>query len=200
MEPTVSFLGERAVRLVRPLGISARALLVSLRREPHVVDVVVTEEHVAIYFDSEVERVSFSAQESLARAVTFSVQLTSPKDHVISVVYDGEDLRAVAETLRRPVEEVIERHLDRTYTVKMIGFLPGFAYLGDLDEAIVLPRRASPRTRVPAMSVAIAGPYTSVYPFVSPGGWHLLGRATQFPTFELELGDRVRFERSREEA
>jgi len=77
--------------------------------------------------------------------------------------------------------------------------LPGFAYLRALDPRLVLPRRATPRPRVPALSVAIAGPYTGLYPFASPGGWHLLGTAVGFAPFDahtgaaMSLGDRVRF-------
>ena len=86
------------------------------------------------------------------------------------------------------------RHI---YTVEFIGFAPGFAYLTALPLALQLPRRATPRTRVPAGSLAIASHYTAVYPFDSPGGWHLIGRVAQ-PMFGsdgayLQLGDRVRF-------
>ena len=88
---------------------------------------------------------------------------------------------------------------DVRYVVAAIGFLPGFAYLRGLDARLVVPRRAAPRTRVEALSVAIAGPYAGVYPFESPGGWNLLGTAVGFSPFDaragavLALGDRVRF-------
>ena len=76
------------------------------------------------------------------------------------------------------VGEVAARHAAPTYTCAFCGFAPGFAYLVGLDPALHLPRRATPRTRVPAGSVAIAAEYTAVYPSASPGGWHLLGHTT----------------------
>ena len=94
---------------------------------------------------------------------------------------------------------MVALHAASTYVVATIGFLPGFAYLRGLDAHLVLPRRSSPRARVPALAVGIAGPYAGVYPFASPGGWHLLGTAVGFTPFDarrgatLALGDRVRF-------
>jgi biotin-dependent carboxylase-like uncharacterized protein len=101
-------------------------------------------------------------------------------------VYDGDDLDEVARASGLSRDEVIARHMAREYAVEVVGFLPGFAYLGELDPALVLPRRASPRTRVPAGSVAIAGRYTGIYPAASPGGWHLLGRARGVRLFDPE--------------
>ena len=89
----------------------------------------------------------------------------------IDVVYGGPDLVAVAEATGLTVGQVVERHLSGTYTVAFCGFSPGFAYLRGLDPALQIPRRAVPRTRVPAGSVAIAARYSSVYPSASPGGW-----------------------------
>jgi KipI family sensor histidine kinase inhibitor len=95
--------------------------------------------------------------------------------------------------------EVVAAHSAPTYVVVTLGFQPGFAYLRGIDPRLVLPRRATPRPRVPALSVAIAGPYAGVYPFESPGGWHLLGTAIDFVPFDpehgaaLAVGDRVRF-------
>ena len=87
-----------------------------------------------------------------------------------------------------------------TLRVLFLGFSPGFGYLGPLPAALVVPRRATPRTRVPAGSVAIAGPHAAVYPVESPGGWHLLGRTAmqlwdprRTPPATLRPGDRVRF-------
>lgn len=93
----------------------------------------------------------------------------------IPVRYDGEDLDAVAELTGLSAAEVVARHSAAVYTVAFCGFAPGFGYISGLDEALWLPRRAVPRTRVPAGSVAIADRYTAVYPQASPGGWHLLG-------------------------
>ncbi len=95
---------------------------------------------------------------------------------------------------------MIELHSAAEYRVGAIGFAPGFAYLGGLDPRLVLPRRATPRARVPAGSLAIAEAQTAIYPQASPGGWHLLGRSpwrpfdpAATPPCPLALGDRVRF-------
>ena len=113
---------------------------------------------------------------------------------------DGPDMDAVAEATGLSPAQVIEAHASADYRALFLGFAPGFAYLGPLPDQLVLPRRASPRVRVPAGSVAIAGPYSAVYPIESPGGWHLLGRATvdiwdprRQPPALLEAGTIVRF-------
>ena len=93
----------------------------------------------------------------------------------IPLVYDGEDLAAVAEATGQSVAEVIELHSSVEYEAAFCGFAPGFAYLTGLPPQLRLARRSNPRTRVPRGSVAIAGEYSGVYPGVSPGGWHLLG-------------------------
>jgi len=118
----------------------------------------------------------------------------------IEVRYDGADLAEVARLARLSPEEVVELHAGSGYTVAFVGFLPGFAYLLGLDARLHVPRLAEPRTRVPAGSVAIAGPYSGVYPHESPGGWRLLGRtaaalfdAERTPPALLAVGDRVRF-------
>jgi KipI family sensor histidine kinase inhibitor len=113
---------------------------------------------------------------------------------------DGPDLDEVAALCGLPRAEVVERHAARTYRVFMLGFLPGFAYLGTLDPAIHVPRRTTPRTAVASGSVGLAGAQTGVYPRVSPGGWQIIGR-TDVPLFDPALeppsrlapGDRVRF-------
>ncbi len=118
----------------------------------------------------------------------------------IPVVYNGEDLVAVARQTGLDKEEVIARHSGRDYRVWLLGFAPGFPYLGVLDEALHLPRRATPRARIAAGSVAIAGGQTGIYPSESAGGWHILGRtaATLFDPqaaepFLFRPGDTVRF-------
>ena len=100
----------------------------------------------------------------------------SDREVVLDVVYDGDDLGDVAGAAGLTVEEVVEIHSGALYGCDFCGFAPGFAYLSGLDPRLHLPRRATPRTSVPAGSVAIAGPYTAAYPSASPGGWHLLGR------------------------
>ncbi|GAB3134911.1 allophanate hydrolase subunit 1 [Amycolatopsis stemonae] len=120
---------------------------------------------------------------------------------VVPVVYDGEDLADVAAEAGVSVDSVISLHSAGSYVSAFCGFAPGFAYLSGLDPALHVSRRATPRTRIPAGSVAIAGEYSAVYPSASPGGWRLLGR-TDVPVWDVERdppnllppGTRVRFE------
>jgi KipI family sensor histidine kinase inhibitor len=119
----------------------------------------------------------------------------------VPVVYDGADLDEVASLSGLTREQVVERHAAGEYVVAYLGFSPGFGYLTGLDERLHVPRRDSPRTAVPAGSVAIAGPYGAIYPSSSPGGWRLLGRTTlrlwdpgREPPSLLQPGTRVRFE------
>jgi len=121
----------------------------------------------------------------------------------IPVCYGGDfgpDLDALASHANLPASDVIARHTAATYTVAMLGFAPGFPYLFGLDPALEMPRRESPRTRVPAGSVAIGGAQTGIYPSELPGGWQLIGRtplvlfdARRDPPSLLMPGDRVRF-------
>jgi len=126
-----------------------------------------------------------------------------PKQVQVPVRYGGEygiDLESVAHHLQLQVEEVIRIHTQRTYTVYMMGFTPGFPYMGKLDDALVMPRLESPRTRVAAGTVAIAGSQTGIYPIASPGGWQLIGWTplklfdpnSETP-FLFAPGDEVRF-------
>jgi KipI family sensor histidine kinase inhibitor len=120
--------------------------------------------------------------------------------HEIPVVYDGEDLPDVAAACGVSTAEVIRLHHSVDYIVAFLGFSRGFPYLGGLPEALRLPRRSTPRSRVPAGSVAIALDQCGIYPMATPGGWHLLGRTTAAlfdphvePPSALSPGDRVRF-------
>jgi KipI family sensor histidine kinase inhibitor len=94
----------------------------------------------------------------------------------VPVVYDGDDLGEVAERTGLTMDEVVAAHTAPTYRVVMLGFTRAFPYLSGLDPRLHLPRRDSPRPRVPPGSVAIAGDQAGIYPSASPGGWHLLGR------------------------
>ena len=113
---------------------------------------------------------------------------------------DGPDLDGVAYHAGLDADAVVRMHADAEYTVHMIGFAPGFPYLAGLPPQLATPRRASPRARVPAGSVGIAGSQTGIYPLSTPGGWRLIGRtdarlfrpAHEPPTL-LAVGDRVRF-------
>ncbi|QKV77978.1 allophanate hydrolase subunit 1 [Amycolatopsis sp. Hca4] len=126
---------------------------------------------------------------------------TGAGEVVIPVVYDGEDLADVAAETGLSVASLVARHTAGAYVSAFCGFAPGFAYLTGSDPALHVSRRSSPRTRIPAGSVAIAGEYSAVYPSASPGGWRLLGR-TDVPVWDVERdppnllppGTRVRFE------
>lgn len=112
------------------------------------------------------------------------------------------DLGEVAERTRRTPEQVIEGHLKSAFTVYVLGFMPGLAYIAGLEPSLYLPRRSEPRVRVPRSTVAIAMDMTTIYPFESPGGWHLIGRTPLWlfdqrreqPVF-LAPGDHLTFER-----
>ena len=132
-----------------------------------------------------------------------SLELPPVRTVNIPVHYGGEfgpDLDSVAEAHGMNPAEVVSLHSEAEYTVYFLGFVPGFAYLGGLLDALATPRRSSPRTSVPAGSVAIGGNQTGVYPFATPGGWHIIGR-TPLQMFQAEresmsllgIGDRVRF-------
>jgi KipI family sensor histidine kinase inhibitor len=118
----------------------------------------------------------------------------------VPVVYDGEDLAEVARLTGLSTAEVVQRHAAPEYLVAFLGFAPGFPYLVGLDPALHVPRRATPRTRVPAGSVGLAGEQTGIYPQPTPGGWQLIGRtstalfdAEREPPALLAAGDRLRF-------
>jgi inhibitor of KinA len=119
----------------------------------------------------------------------------------IPVRYDGPDLERVASVNGLTVAQVAELHAGTIYKVYLLGFAPGFPYLGDLDPRLRTPRLESPRTRVPAGSVAIGGEHTGIYPVESPGGWNIIGHTTVKlfdpaaidTPFLLQAGDRLRF-------
>lgn len=131
------------------------------------------------------------------------VMFTERSPVEIAVRYGGDagpDLEAVAEWAGCRPESVIERHCAPTYRVYMLGFVPGFSYMGRVDATIAAPRHRVPRERVPAGSVGIAGEQTGVYPIQSPGGWQVIGRTdtvmfdpTRAQPSLLRPGDLVRF-------
>jgi KipI family sensor histidine kinase inhibitor len=141
--------------------------------------------------------------ELLRRAAAAAAGVVSGTTHVIPVRYggdDGPDLAGVARACGLSEATVVARHSAVEYEALMLGFLPGFAYLGLLPPELELPRRATPRPRVPAGSVAVAGRQTGIYPSDSPGGWHLIGRTgvrlfdpALDPPARVRAGDRVRF-------
>ncbi|MBW2709165.1 MAG: 5-oxoprolinase subunit PxpB [Deltaproteobacteria bacterium] len=137
------------------------------------------------------------------------IELPEPANIEIPVVYGGQygpDLAWVASYHKTTPENVIERHTQTGYRVYMIGFIPGFPYMGELPENLATPRKKTPRTAVPKGSVGLAQRQTGVYPTRSPGGWQIIGRTPlklfdplKNPPSLLEMGDRVRFFKISEE-
>lgn len=121
----------------------------------------------------------------------------------ITVAYDGVDLPIVASSLDLSVSEVIEIHSGTEYEVAFFGFAPGQAFFGELSPRLRLPRRSTPRTKVPSGALAIANEFSVIYPDNSPGGWHLIGTRVGPPMWDvkhdppsaLDVGDRVLFRR-----
>lgn len=170
---------------------------------PGLVDVVPAAETLLIMFDPGVTSAERLTNE-LAHLPDERPATDEPPLVEIPVRYDGPDVDAVAAAAGLSAAEVVRRHAGGTYTVAFTGFAPGFAYLTGLDPRLVLPRRETPRTRVPAGSVAIADRYTGVYPRSGPGGWHLLGHTDavlwdlgRTPPAALLPGARVRFTEGR---
>ncbi len=193
--------GDAALRVRLPETANHRAVLDALRSLPRVIDAVVAERHALVTFDPSAP--PQDVEPAIERALSRETPAPTGRRHTVCVAYDGEDLEQVARMSGLSVEEVVAVHTDGDYVVGAIGFMPGFAYLRGLDARLVLPRRSSPRPRVAASSVGVGGPYTGVYPFASPGGWSIVGRAVDFVPFDartgasLALGDRVRFTRAR---
>jgi inhibitor of KinA len=170
-----------------------------------VFDVVPACASLAVHADADV--VDGAGLTSLLEALVHDPppRATGRRTHAIPVCYEpsfGLDLEDVSRASGCAVDEVVARHVGIEYRVFMLGFLPGFTYLGVVDERIAVPRRATPRQVVPAGSVGIAGRQTGIYPVDSPGGWQIVGR-TPVRLFDaggdrrpaLQPGDHVRFVR-----
>jgi KipI family sensor histidine kinase inhibitor len=195
-------LGDRAflAHFVAEPAAGAWAAAVRDRQWPGVTDVVLAYRSVAVFADP--ERVDLLALESRLRDITATEDIRRQgKQVIIPVLYDGLDLDDVAGRLALSRHEVIALHSQADYQVFAIGFLPGFPYAGYLPPALAgLARRDSPRLKVPAGSVAIAGHQTAVYPVDSPGGWHLLGTTplciadVESGYFPIQAGDCIRFQ------
>ncbi|TDB91092.1 allophanate hydrolase subunit 1 [Actinomadura sp. KC216] len=169
--------GDRAVLLDLDGPESVRRIHADLTRHPveGIADVVPGARTLLLIAEQGRSRALTTAVQRARKPMsTVATQLTE-RTVRLPVRYDGADLAEVAARCGMSIEEVIARHSRRTYTTAFLGLVPGFAYLTGLDPALHLPRRDSPRTRVPAGSLAMASEYTGVYPSSSPGGWHLLG-------------------------
>jgi KipI family sensor histidine kinase inhibitor len=189
--------GRRGALLEVPDNETAVRLAGLLRDRGGLVDVVAGHRTVLVTWEAEPPRAEL---EELAQQALAGGDAASGNRVELVVRYDGPDLADVARLAGLSTEEVVARHVEAEYVVAFLGFQPGFAYLLGGDERLAVPRLDDPRTRVPAGSVAIAGPYSGVYPRESPGGWRLLGRtdtvlfdAARTPPALLAAGDRVRF-------
>ncbi|MDN6133202.1 MAG: urea amidolyase family protein [Brevibacterium sp.] len=142
---------------------------------PGVVELIPAARTVLISFDPTRTRASV-LQERIRGLSHTESESGAAREVTIDVHYDGEDLAEVAQLLAGSPAEVIARHQQATWQVAFAGFAPGFGYLAGDDPLFTVPRRSSPRTRVPVGAVALAGEFTGVYPRASPGGWQLIGR------------------------
>ena len=167
-------------------------------------DVVPTYRSTAIYFDplrTDSAALMACVEREAGRPAAAPAAAIAPVR--IPVCYGGElgpDLAGVAAFAKADEEDVVRLHTDGVYRVFMLGFVPGFAYLGTVDNRIAMPRHATPRVRVPSGSVGIAGIQTGVYPTETPGGWQLIGRTPlkpfdpfRDPPFLMKAGDSVQF-------
>jgi inhibitor of KinA len=189
-------------------AVNARAIALAAALQAAAVrgvrDVVPTYRSVAIHFDP-----LRTAYDRLVAAIQHEIAHPSPAPSAaqppvrIPVCYGadlGPDLSDVAASAGASEDEVVRRHTAPTYRVFMLGFVAGFAYMGTVDASIAVPRRATPRLRVPVGSVGIAGVQTGIYPAETPGGWQLIGRTPVKPfdlarsePFLLQAGNHVQF-------
>jgi len=171
-----------------------------------VTDIVVGYRSVMVYVDPLKASAAAMREQLNAIASRPAAAELAPGDFVeVPVCYDGAygpDIDDVAAFGHCSAADVIDLHLAVEYRVYVVGFVPGFAYMASVDPRIAAPRRASPRLKVPAGSVAIAAGQTGIYPAETPGGWHLIGRTPVRPydparpnPFLFHPGDRVRFQR-----
>jgi KipI family sensor histidine kinase inhibitor len=209
---------------VTPLGDSAITIELGTERSPELLRSV--HAAAAVIREAAIESVQDVVPAYLAVAVFYNPLRTSYGDisrrvvdvlekadlrdthkesrrHLIPVNYNGVDLDGVADQTGLKRDEVIDLHTARIYTVDLLGFVPGWAYLSELDPRLQIPRRSQPRPRVPAGSVAIAATHTGIYPLETPGGWHILGHtdtvlfdAKRDPPALFRPGDTVQFKRA----
>lgn len=202
---TVDFADEFSERdrlLARALS---AASAIERAKIPGIVDITSAYQSIAIFFDLTRIEKSVSMDDEIRSAIGSSSRRPSIRGRTIEipVCYDNEfalDLSRVAAETKLAANTIIALHFSAKYVVACIGFMPGFPFLAGLNEKLRVPRLATPRTKVPAGSVAIANAQAGIYPFESPGGWNVIGRTplTLFdpqknPPTLLCPGDRVRF-------
>ena len=195
-----ALLAELGTRLDTALNTRAIALAAALKKRRDVRQAIAGYASVTVHFDPDlVTHDALGA--AIKRLASKRPPMAEPgRLHRIPVVYDGPDMDAVAVLLGLDAAKIVELHTRPIYRVFLVGFVPGWGYLGPLPEELELPRRQVPRTKVPAGSVAIAGRQTGIYPLATPGGWHLIGRTSvklflpdSDPPCLFRAGDRVKF-------
>lgn len=210
--PAVHPYGEAALTVQFGEGISeelyerVRALAASLEADPPagVAELIPAYNSLLVVYDPRAAGFEDLAREVRLRAAGSAAAAPAPSRIIrIPVCYEGAyapDLEDVARHAGLSPDEVVAVHSSASYLVYMLGFTPGFPYLGGMDERIAAPRRASPRTRIPAGSVGIADRQTGIYPQESPGGWNIIGRTpailfdpARTPPTLLSAGLRLRF-------
>jgi KipI family sensor histidine kinase inhibitor len=169
-----------------------------------IVDLVPSYASLLVIFDLD-RSDHFAVRQKLRAALTDLDNVDAATGELVTLpvyysIESGPDLEIIAESGNISVDEVIAIHQQQEYRVYAIGFAPGFAYLGEVDERIAAPRLATPRQKVPRGAVAIADRQTAVYPAVSPGGWNLIGLCptrmfdpAADPSMPVKAGDRIRF-------
>ncbi|MDQ6722391.1 MAG: 5-oxoprolinase subunit PxpB [Candidatus Dormibacteraeota bacterium] len=193
-------LAELGTRLDTALNTRAIALADALKKRRDVRQAIAGYASVTVHFDPD-QATHDSLAAAIKRLAAKRPRMAEPgRLHRIPVTYDGQDMQEVAARVNLSAEKVIEIHTRPIYRVFLVGFVPGWAYLGPLAEELELTRRHVPRTLVPAGSVAIAGRQTGIYPLPTPGGWHLIGRTNvklflpdSDPPCLFRAGDRVKF-------
>lgn len=196
------WVSERGLRVVTGDATLPRYLSLISQNLPEIEDLIPSDDSILLILHRGVP-VSAALRAALAAPLADVATQTGPL-HEIAVEYGGAagpDLPGLARRAGISVTDCIERHAATDYTVAFLGFQPGFPYLRGLPDALCAPRRATPRVRVAAGSVAIGGAYCGIYPADGPGGWHLIGRAAVTTLFDparaapalLMPGDRVRF-------
>jgi KipI family sensor histidine kinase inhibitor len=194
-----SLLAQLPSRIAKSTHRKIRALQLALEGFDGVLEMVPCYAELKIDFDPAVLSID-ELQRQIEQLELNSADLPVPRLIQVPVVYDGEDLTRVAQHNGLTEAEVIRLHSESTYLIYMLGFSPGFAYMGGLNLKLATPRLETPRVSVPAGAVGIAGNQTGIYPVESPGGWNIIGRtplslfdpAAENP-FLFEAGDEVRF-------
>jgi len=195
-----ALLAELGTKLDTALNTRAISLATALKKRRDVRQAVAGYAGVTVHFDPE-QTTHDALGAAIKRLAAKRPPMAEPgRLHRIPIVYDGPDLEEVAARLKLTPQRIADLHSKPIYRAFLVGFVPGWAYLGPLPEELELPRRHVPRTQVPAGSVAIAGRQTGIYPLPTPGGWHLIGRSSvklffpdRDPPILFRAGDRVKF-------